>query len=123
MAMVVLMAAVSPSGNKIDTSVPLTKASTSWVAFAVSISTNDSPSTTLSPTAFSHRTTVPSSIPIPILGRTTFVAIRNSLYESGHSSHDLLLGGIKSCFQCRAKRHVDVGRAEAENRSLETIEG
>ena len=68
-------AAVPPSGTTISASVPVVSASSETVALSVSISAISSPRVTVSPTAFSHLTTVASSIESESLGIRTSTVV------------------------------------------------
>src|SRR5437764_15471994 len=63
----------SPSDTAIFSRTPVASASTSCVTLSVSSSYSGSPFSTASPSAFSHLTIVPDSIPCPRRGSLTSV--------------------------------------------------
>ena len=72
----------SPSASAICSSTPAKSDSTSWVTLSVSTSKSGSPFSTCSPSDFSHRVTVPDSMPWPSRGSLTSLAMRGAYFPT-----------------------------------------
>src|ERR1700719_4407752 len=82
-----------------------------------------SPWRTLSPAALSQRLAVPSSIPIPDLGKFTLTVISVlGSQQRFHGRHDFFLSGIEKLLQRRAERDVDIRRAQTNDRFRQAVE-
>ena len=95
-------ATVCPSWAMISVSVPDDGEGISASTLSVEISRSGSSRSTLSPTFFIQRTTVPSAIDSPIWGMTTSVAIVEVLLL------EIRLRSVRKQFSCRAQNFIAI---------------
>src|SRR5689334_4478986 len=119
-----MTAIVSPTGTSPDStaifnSTPLASASTSCVALSVSTSKSGSPFSTRSPSAFSHLTIVPASIPCPRRGSFTSLATRDRPLDRGE--HVVGLRDHELLHRRRERERRELG-PHALDRRVEVVE-